>query len=147
VSRQRDTIPIRRPREREPHDGTVKGVCPMGHGGGTLMLDVDNRVICTWAACPRPTAADELLHMDTEHRVTVRIGGNVPRGRFAFSIAHPARCRLEHGDDLMACSLHTHLRELDEWPYDIDVDDQGEGHAGYIATWSYGQWLFTRNDT
>lgn len=139
------------PRRARPHripipldapllGGAVKHArCPMGCGS-TLALDDANELICTWSTCPRPTAAAELLQLDTEHYIVVRVGGDtVPEGRFAFSIEHPLRCRLET-PSLFDCPLHEHVRELAEWPYDLEGAESARYHAGH----TYGRWLFTR---
>lgn len=64
---------------------TVQGVCPMGCGPN-LALDQEGHVRCLVDACPRPGAADQLLHLEPGHFVVFSDDG--------FVVEHPASERL-----------------------------------------------------
>lgn len=83
----------------------VAGECPMGCGA-TLFLGSGGHVTCSLIGCPRPTAADELLHLTTDHAVIFDDHG--------WTVEHPARERLDGAMHL--CALHQHLRSLDGAP-------------------------------
>ena len=86
-------------------NATVAGHCPMGCGA-TLFLGDGGHVTCSLLGCPRPTAADELLHLDTEHYVVF--------DERSFTVEHPPRERIE--GSMHECQLHLAIRELDGPP-------------------------------
>jgi hypothetical protein len=79
----------------------VAGTCPMGCGS-TLFMGAGGHVTCSLLGCPRPTAADELLHLPTEHVVIFDDRG--------WTLEHPARERVE--GTMHGCAVHEALREL-----------------------------------
>lgn len=83
----------------------VQGLCPMGCGR-TLFLADGGHVTCSWHECPRPSAADELLHLDDRHVVTVDDVG--------FTVEHPTRERVE--GSMHNCAVFQGLRALDGAP-------------------------------
>jgi hypothetical protein len=83
----------------------VAGRCPMGCGE-TLFLGSGGHVTCSLDRCPRPTAVDELVHLDTEHYVVFDEAG--------WTLEHPARERID--GTMHGCEMHEALRALDGAP-------------------------------
>lgn len=83
----------------------VAGRCPMGCGA-TLFVGAGGHVTCSLLGCPRPTAADELLHLPTEHYVVFDEHG--------WTLEHPARERIEGA--MHGCAVYEQLRALDGAP-------------------------------
>lgn len=79
----------------------VAGECPMGCGR-TLFLGHGGHVTCSLLGCPHPTAADELLHLPTEHYVVFDEQG--------WTLEHPARERIE--GSMHGCAVHDAMRAL-----------------------------------
>jgi hypothetical protein len=74
--------------------------------GDTLILGEGGHVTCSWLECPRPTAADELLHLPTDHFVVFDDNG--------YTIEHPASERLE--GTMHDCYLSRWCNTLDGAP-------------------------------
>lgn len=87
-------------------DSSVAGYCPMGCGR-TLFVASGGHITCRFAACPNPTAVDDLLdERETEH--IVHIDNNTWR------MQHPLRERLD--GNLFECAAHVYFSELDGPP-------------------------------
>lgn len=98
--------------------------------GEQLIQGEGHQVWCCHSACPRPTAAAEILaDPETGHIVTFTDDG--------FTIRHPLRERLD--DALMTCPLHAGLMDgtLDagEWlePGQYRAVQKGPGWAFALA--------------
>lgn len=88
-------------------DNWIKGFCPYGCGPTLRRREFDDKVICQFMTCPRPTAVAELLaDQETEHVVQFTASG--------FTIRHPLRERLD--DALLRCQLHDSLAALGRSP-------------------------------
>jgi hypothetical protein len=83
----------------------VAGACPRGCGE-TLFLAEGGHVTCALLGCPNPCAADELLHLPTEHYVVFDEQG--------WTLEHPARERID--GTMHGCSVHERLRALNGAP-------------------------------
>ncbi len=98
------------------------GYCPMGCGEQLILKD--HRLWCVYHACPRPTAAAEIL-ADSGTRHIIEIA---PDGK--FSIWHPLRERLDNASGhcalleiLLADGL---LLDLQIGRYQADTDSQAD---------------------
>jgi hypothetical protein len=68
--------------------------------GDALALGSDGHVLCTFATCPNPGAADHLLHLPYGHTVVF--------GRLGWTIEHPLQERLD--GSLVDCSANVFVR-------------------------------------
>lgn len=83
----------------------IAGACPMGCGS-TLFLGEGGHVTCSLLGCSRPGAADELLHLPTEHYVVFDEQG--------WTLEHPACERIE--GTMHGCPMHEQVRALEGAP-------------------------------
>lgn len=89
----------------------VAGRCP-GCGQHSLSVMSGGHVTCRRIECPHPTAADELLHLDHGHVMTLAAD--------RFHLEHPATCRLG-GRQLADCVVDRALTGLDGPPAGLSI--------------------------
>lgn len=80
----------------------VKGYCPMGCGD-TLFLGHEGYIICGFLDCPKPEAADEVLHISETSHVAYL-------DEYNYTLVHPLKCRLFY--PTLKCPEDTYLNSL-----------------------------------
>lgn len=90
-------------------DHSIRGHCPMGCGK-TLFRGQGGYVTCSWAECPNPGAASDILaESETQHIVIF--------GEDDWTMQHPLRERLN--GELFDCPVHRHVSELSGPPVQL----------------------------
>jgi hypothetical protein len=88
------------------HRFAVDGYCPMGCGRRLIFDDRTSRVECVSVVCPRPMAADEVLHLSADHFVVF--------DEDRFTVEHPLRERVQ--GTMTSCAVLDVLREISAPP-------------------------------